>query len=93
MVDIIEIMVDTFITYIHNGEMIGEEEHLGKETKILNRLIRVTKEGWEIEADPRHGELIIKELEIEKSKGLSTPGVDEPVPDNDPPLEDRELTQ
>ena len=29
------------------------------EGNILNRVIRGTKSGWELEADPRHAELLI----------------------------------
>ena len=73
--------------------LLGEAEHLNKETNILNRLIRVTSNGWEIEADPRHGELIIKELELDKAKGLTTPGVDEPVTEDDAEITDWRATQ
>ena len=55
--------------------MIGEASHLEHEAKILNRLIGVTKEGWEIGVG------------LEKAKGLTTPGVDEPLVE-----EDQELT-
>ena len=44
----------------HN--ILGHGAHQEKEGKLLNHLIRYTKGGWEIEATPRHGELIIKEL-------------------------------
>ena len=56
------------------SSLIGEADHLNKETKTMNCLVRVPKNGWEIEADPRHGELIIKELELEKAKGANHPG-------------------
>ena len=39
-----------------------------------NRIIWCTDVGWEIEADPRHAELVVKQLGIE-DKGVSTPGV------------------
>ena len=38
----------------------GEET----EVKVLNRIIRVTAEGWEYEADQRHAELIVDEAEF-----------------------------
>ena len=41
------------------SSMIGEGPNMDKEGKILNRIIRVTKDGWELEADLRHAELII----------------------------------
>ena len=37
----------------------GEEM---KEGRVLNRVIRITSEGWEDEADQRHADLIIEEL-------------------------------
>ena len=43
----------------------------------------MTKSGWEIEADPRHGELVIKEMELDGAKGLTTQGVDEPLQEED----------
>ena len=30
------------------------------EGKVLNRIVRQTSDGWEIEADPRHAELVIE---------------------------------
>ena len=33
-----------------------------QEGKVLNRIIRCTEAGWEIEADPRHAELVIEKL-------------------------------
>lgn len=49
--------------------LLAEGGHLASETKIVNTLIRATQNGWEIEADPRHGELTIKEHGFEKAKG------------------------
>ena len=38
------------------------------ETKILNRIIRATADGWELEADPKHAKLIIEELGLKQAK-------------------------
>ena len=46
------------------------------EGKILNRIVRWTADGYEIEADPRHSELVIQQLGLEGAKPLSSPGVD-----------------
>ena len=43
---------------------------------MLNRVLRHTKEGYELEADLRHAELIIEQLEIGDAKTVVTPGVD-----------------
>ena len=42
---------------------VGTNQSAGevREARILNRIIRVTEEGWEYEADQRHADLIVKE--------------------------------
>ena len=70
------------------SSIMGKAAHLDKEGKILNRIVRITSEGWEVEADQRHGELIAQELGLDKAKGLSTPGIDEPLKDDDEVLTD-----
>ena len=47
-----------------------------QEGKILNRIVRWTEAGYEVEADPRHSELVIQQLKLEGAKPLSSPGVD-----------------
>ena len=62
-----------------------------QEGKVLNRIIRCTEAGWEIEADPRHAELVVEQLGIE-DKGVGTPGIsgiEEEDDDGDVPLEGR----
>ena len=44
------------------------------EGKVLNRLVRATPEGWEYEADQRHGEVIIRAMKLEEAKAVSSPG-------------------
>ena len=44
------------------------------EAKILNRIVRRTQHGYELEADPRHAELLIQELTKEESRAISAPG-------------------
>ena len=39
--------------------------------------------GLELEADPRHSELIIEQLELDKEKHLSTPGSDDDCKDDE----------
>ena len=72
--------------------MIGDQPGMEREGKILNRIIRVTDQGWQLEADPRHAELIIQELGLSQSKGLTTPGVDDPANDNETELIGERLT-
>jgi hypothetical protein len=46
-----------------------------KEARLLNRIIRASPDGgWEYEADSRHAEIIVKQLGLDKSKGVSSPG-------------------
>jgi hypothetical protein len=44
--------------------------------RILNRVVTVTDEGLEHEADQRHAEILMRDMGIEVgSKGAVTPGV------------------
>ena len=45
------------------------------EGKVLNRTLRHIAEGWEIEADPRHAELVIEQLGLDNDSGAATPGM------------------
>ncbi len=45
-----------------------------REMKMLNRIVIMTKDGIEYEADPRHGELVVKMLGLEDVNGVVTPG-------------------
>ena len=66
------------------------------EGKVLNRVLRCTPGGWELEADPRHAELIIEQLGLGEDKGLGTPGVfgtDEDDKDDEVLLTGTDITQ
>ena len=61
-------------------------EYLGPDTKrhlqeirVLNRVINWTADGVTYEADPRHAEILIRELQLEGSKPVTTPGAREDV--------------
>ena len=64
----------------------GPEKDDDKEIKILNRIIRYTKNGLELEADLRHSELIISQLGLTEAKELSCPAADEVKRDDDDKL-------
>eukprot|EP00973_Karenia_brevis_P096115 12430674-Karenia_brevis.AAC.1 len=65
-------------------EIIGPEERDKKQLKVLNRFITYTSEGIEYESDPRHAEIIVKELGLEECNPVCTPGMqDEPVRKDD----------
>ena len=56
--------------------ILGSKPGLEKEGRILNRIIRVTDNGWEYEADQRHAEILINEMGFEaNTKSVVTPGV------------------
>ena len=54
----------------------GLSEGRAREGKVLNRIIRCNPGGWELEADPRHAELIIEQMGLRGAKGVTTPGTD-----------------
>ena len=45
------------------------------EGQVLNRVVRLTDKGFELEADLRHAELIVEQLGLQDAKPVSTPGV------------------
>jgi hypothetical protein len=59
--------------------VLGEGPGDQREVKVLNRVLRLTEEGIEYEADPRHAELIVRGMGMTDAKGVSTAGVDEPI--------------
>ena len=42
-------------------KVVGTGDEEDREGKVLNRVIRVTDDGWEYEPDQRHAEIIIDE--------------------------------
>ena len=53
--------------------VLGPESHHAQEMKVLYRSIRWTAGGIEYEADPRHRQVILKELDLENCKPVTTP--------------------
>ena len=45
-----------------------------REHRILGRIVRATADGWEYEADPRHAEIIVREMRLEGANGAKSPG-------------------
>ena len=60
---------------------LGHDKHDDHELRVLNRVVRVTKEGIEYEADPRHAEELVRSLDLENGNPCVTPGVKETVED------------
>ena len=44
-----------------------------KEDRILNRAIKLTTEGWELEADQRHVDIMIEQMNLKNANGVSAP--------------------
>ena len=42
--------------------------------KVLNRIITVTGDGFELAADPRHSEMIVEQLGVSGFGGITTAG-------------------
>ena len=58
--------------------MLGPDEGQAKEIKILNRIISWHGErGITYEADPRHIEIVVEQLDLKESKEVTTPGTKE----------------
>ena len=51
---------------------LGENEV--NEARVLNRIIRISNDGWEYEPDQRHAEMVINALGLEEANEVSTPG-------------------
>ena len=77
-------------------QRLGLGPDLQQEGKVLNRILRATEAGWEVEADPRHAELVIEQLGLNSEKAAATPGVsgadDEDGRDDDEPLQGQDVT-
>ena len=58
-------------------DVLGPEPHQEQEVRILNRIIRWTKDGIEYEPDQRHAEKVVSDLGLKKSRDVSTPCIPE----------------
>ena len=64
-------------SYDIKSQFVGPCDEGVSEGKVLNRTIRWSDAGWELEADPRHSELNADQLGLSDGKGLSAPGADD----------------
>ena len=55
----------------------GAASDVVSEGRALNRVIRWIEQGWEMEPDQRHVDLIVQELGLNDAKPVSTPGESE----------------
>ena len=59
--------------------MIGGGPGEQREGRVLNRVIRITEEGWEYEADQRHADILIDELGLREANAVQSPCEEEKV--------------
>ena len=82
--------------YIVKIQVLGPGKDDCKQVKILNRIVTWhDAHGISYEADPRHVELIIKQLQLTDAKTVTTPGTKEEgktSEDKDVALGDKEAT-
>ena len=64
-------------SYEIQTQCIGAGGSCEREGKVLNRIVRYTELGWQLEADPRHAELIIEQLGVGGSRSVVTPGIED----------------
>ena len=57
--------------------VIGHEPGDEKQLKVLNRIITVEADGYTYEPDARHAEIVIREMNLQNSKAVTTPVSDE----------------
>ena len=59
-------------TFEIKKDLLGrDDQELKTSGKIQNRHIKLDKDGWKLEADPRHAELLIEPLGVGEGKGLT----------------------
>ena len=58
-------------------EVLGPNAGQQAEVRVLNRALRWTQQGVEYEADPRHVEIMTKQLGLNEAKVAVTPGTKE----------------
>ena len=58
-------------------EVLGRGAGQKPEIRILNKVVRDTPEGIELEADPRHSEIVVRELGLQNAKASLVPGTKE----------------
>ena len=53
-------------------QKVGLRDGNKNEGTVLNRVLRCTEDGWEMEGDPRHAELVVEQLGLKDDKGNGT---------------------
>ena len=55
-------------------DSLGTAPGCKEEVRILNKVLRYTNRGLELEADPRHAEIVIRQMGLEKATPSRVPG-------------------
>ena len=64
--------------------LLGPDKDDDKSITILNRCVEWTPQGIRYEADPRHVEILVKQLDLANTKPVTTPGVKgAPIPEEE----------
>ena len=56
-------------------QTVGPPEDMGKELKVLGRVITCHPWGWSMEADPCLIESAVQKMGLQEAKGVATPGI------------------
>ena len=64
-------------------QILGPQKGDHQQIRVLNRMLTWTDRGIEYEADPRHAQEVIKEMEVENGKSVGTPVRTEEMEKND----------
>ena len=75
------------------SKIVGHAKDEVREERILNRVIRATDQGWEMEADQRHADIIVDQLNLKEANGVKTPCQEEKtweMEDNSLALDEKE---
>ena len=62
-------------------QTLGTRKECVREIRVLNKVVRYTDAGIELEADPRHAEIVVRDLGLTDSKISKVPGSKEPGDD------------
>ena len=57
---------------------LGTDKSDDKEIRIRNRIVKITSTGLTYEADPRHVEMLARDMGMDEGKSVVTPGIKEP---------------
>lgn len=69
--------------YAITTEALGDSKGETQDIRVLNRIIPWEKGGISYEPDPRHAEIVAKEMGVDNAKGLTTQSIKEELKEED----------